>query len=383
VSKLRIIAPVGRCFSAEETFSGPGSVSVLAGLPANRVTIIVSGSFWLGNENRIRIEKALRRFQVQTLISPGGEPLFSEAAKMSLQISDHKPEYIIAIGGGSTIDYSKLSWLLYEHPDLEPQNLSRPFSAPKLRGKSKFIAIPTTAGTGSEASSAAVYQIDSQASKNFIVTHDFLPDIAILDPNFTSNCPKSVKVSAGLDALSHAIEGYVSLFKNNQTGDLAEMAIRILLKSLPRYVDSDDVELSGDVLRASHWAGIVQNISIPGIGHAFAHQMSKVDIGHGAACGFFLPMAMRINCEKKSVRAAYNKLATNLGLDNALGLIASVEKLNLLLGNSVSKCKLDKVLGMEDFEMGVMTDPTGRANPVTLTPEVIASAGVLAQEYCL
>ena len=383
MSKLRIIASVGRYFGADETFSGPGCVSVLAGLPANRVTLIVSGSFWLGNENRARIEKALRRFSVQTLISPSGEPLFSEVAKLSLEISAHKPEYIIAIGGGSTIDYSKLSWLLYEHPDLEPQNLSRPFSAPKLRGKCRFIAIPTTAGTGSEASSAAVYQLDSQSPKSFVVTHDFLPDIAILDPNFTSNCPKSVKVSAGLDALSHAVEGYVSLFKNDQTGDLAEMAIGTLLKSLPRYVSTDDVRVSGDILRASHWAGIVQNISIPGIGHAFAHQMSKVGVGHGAACGFFLPMAMRINYEKESVRVAYDKLAKNLGFDSALGLIASVENLNVLLDNSVSRSKLSEVLGCEGFGKAVMDDPTGRANPISLSSELIASAGNLAQEYCV
>ena len=383
MSKLRIIGNVGRFFAADETFSGPGSVSVLAALPANRVTIIVSGSFWLGDGNRARVEKALRRYSLQVLFSPGGEPLFAEAAKLSLEISKHKPEYIIAIGGGSTIDYGKLSWLLYEHPDLEGNSLSRAFSAPRLRGKCGFVAVPTTAGTGSESSSAAVYQVASNSPKRFVVTHDFLPDIAVLDSSLVANCPRSVKVSAGLDALSHAVEGYVSLFKNDQTGDLAEMAIRSLLRSLPVYVDTDDVGVSGDVLRASNWAGVVQNISIPGIGHALAHQMSKAGVGHGAACGFFLPIAMRINYEKDSVRVAYDRLAKSLGFDNALGLISSIEDLNFSLGNSLPRSKLTEVVESEGFEKAVIEDPTGRANPITLTPELVSLAAKLAREYCV
>lgn len=382
MSKLRIIAPVGRCFGPNETFSGAGTVSVLAALPANRVSVVVSNSFWLADKNRLQVEKALRRFSVQIIVTPRGEPVFSRAASISGEISLHNPEYIIAIGGGSVIDYAKLMWLLYEHPDLTPEDVHRPFSAPKLRGKANFVAVPTTAGTGSEASSSAVFQLSSGGAKHFVVTHDFLPDIAILDSNFILGCPSQIKISSGMDALSHAVEGYVSLFKNNQTRDLAEMAVRILLKSLVIFVNSEDEESCDDVMRASHWAGIVQNISIPGIGHAFAHQMSKVGVSHGAACGFFLPMAMRVNCQQKATKDAYDALSKKLGLQGSTALISTIENLNALFKNSILKKDFHDVRSSDDFESLVLADPTARANPYPLTKELISMAGNIAQEYC-
>lgn len=382
MSKLRINARVGRFFGAGEVFSGPGSLAVLAGLSANRVSVIVSGSFWRDTSNKARLEKALKKFDVQYLESAGGEPIFSRAADLSNCLRSHNPQVIIGIGGGSTLDYAKLAWMLYEHPDLHASDLRRPFSAPKLGGRASLIAIPTTAGTGSEASSAAVFQERSGSHKSFVVTHDFLPQIAILDENLLASCPRSIKLSAGLDALSHAIEGYTSVFGNEQICDLAEMAARCLFRSLGKFVESDDAVEAGVVLRAAHWAGIVQNIAVPGIGHAFAHQMSKVGVGHGQACGFFLPMAMRVNLDDKVARSALNRLAFNLGFGDEHGLLTAVEHLNKSLGNTIDKFELEKVFLSPGFGDGVMADPTGRANPRKIDSDLLGVAKQIALEYC-
>lgn len=381
MSKLRINARVGRFFGAGEVFSGPGSLSILARLAANRVSVIVSCSFWRNASNRTRLEKALTKFDVQVLESVSGEPLFSEAADLAAQLTSHQPQMIIGIGGGSTLDYAKLAWLLYEHPDLCASDLRRPFSAPRLAGRARLIAVPTTAGTGSEASSAAVFQEHSGSHKSFVVTHDFLPHIAILDESLLISCPRSVRISAGLDALSHAIEGYMSLFGNDQICDVAEMAARCLFRSLRKYVEADNSSEAGMVLRASHWAGIVQNIAVPGIGHAFAHQMSKVGVGHGRACGFFLPMALRINLEDPAARSSCKRLGADLGFGDEKGLLGAVEGLNKTLGNTIDKATLEKVFQSPEFDSGVLADPTGRANPRNLDLDVLIAAKKIAMEY--
>jgi len=372
--KLKILTPVGRFFGAGEVLTGPGSFSALSAIKSSRIFIIHSSSFinlLNGTElvNKVFSKKIYNLHEVSR-----GEPILENMSSLFNEIADFKPDCIIAIGGGSVIDIAKLSWIFYEHPDISNSNLTKAFSIPSLRGKSNFIAVPSTAGTGSEMSSAAVFQVNEFSPKSFAVSHDLIPDIAVLDPTLLLSVPKSTKIYSGLDALSHAVEGYASLFSNKYTQDLSELSIRILLNSLHDYVNIGDIDSADEVLRASNLAGVVQNISVPGLGHALSHQMSSFGLSHGNGCGKFLPIAMKINSKKESVNLAYEKLAKRLDIGNTNDLILRIESLLDSFEVSIPNKVLNSASDDKNFVSKVLRDPTARANPLKLTDEHIIEA---------
>ena len=278
------------------------------------------------------------------------------------------------MGGGSVIDTGKLIWIMYEHPDITETQLSKAFSIPNMRGKAGFVAVPTTAGTGSEVSSAAVFKFSKDSSKQFAVSHDLLPDIAILDSNFIINIPRKIKVNSAMDALAHSLEGYVSIFRNSYTQDLAEQSIRNIFSSMNDYVVNSDIKAADTMLRASNLAGIVQNISIPGLGHAISHSLSNHDISHGLACGRFLPIAMMINSQKEIVGDLYDTLAIKLNLKDGNALI---EKINNFLEEfevTISQKLLSSLKTNKNFIENTLIDPTARANPIRLSEEHVVEA---------
>ena len=138
------------------------------------------------------------------------------------------------------LDAAKLAWVWYEQPEADIALLARPFALRGLRGRSRFVAVPTTAGTGSEVSSAAVIKDPNSSRKIPIVSHELIPDIAILDPRLTTNVPATAMVAAGLDALAHAVEGYVSRFDNPVADAQAEKSVEMILRVLPRTVAEPD-----------------------------------------------------------------------------------------------------------------------------------------------
>tara|TARA_B100000963_G_scaffold361991_1_gene401733 strand:+ start:6045 stop:7163 length:1119 start_codon:yes stop_codon:yes gene_type:complete len=363
--------PVGRFFGASEVLSGSGSFSALAGINSSRVLILCSRSFIKSEKNSEIIHKTFKKFIYLIHEVPKGEPNIKEMKKTFEKIFEFKPDMIIAIGGGSAIDSAKLSWLFYEHPDLSMEQTSRNFAIPALRGKSKFIAVPTTAGSGSEMSSSAVFQFDKNDRKRFAVSHDFLPDIAVLDPNFIIELPRAVKVNGAFDALAHSIEGYISLFKNKNTQDLATIAIKKIFSNIEKYLNNSDEDAAYEILRASNYAGIVQNISIPGIGHAFSHSLASYGINHGFGCGSLLPLAMKFNSRDSSVKNLLNKLAKELNLKSHEDLISKIQTLTsnekLIIGGKRKK----SIKINENFITNILSDPTARANPVLLEKEHI------------
>jgi alcohol dehydrogenase class IV len=147
-----------------------------------------------------------------------------------------RPDWIVAIGGGSVLDGAKLCWARYEHPHFPTEKLDRPFALPPLRSLSRFVAVPTSAGTGSESSSTAVFTESGTGRKIPAVTHDFLPDIAILDPRLTVDLPPEWTAMTAFDALGHALEGYVSALENPLVDRLAPTGeLRSTRKRLPLW----------------------------------------------------------------------------------------------------------------------------------------------------
>jgi alcohol dehydrogenase len=379
---LRLRLPLPRFLSAGEVFAGKGSLAALRGLDAVRAAVLCSRSVLRDPEIVKRITGAVNAHDFRLLEAPAGEPDLLKLQPVMREVAAFQPDWIIAIGGGSVLDAGKLLWIFHEQPDADLGRIARPFALPPLRGKCRFAAVPTTAGTGSEVSSSAILT-DAAGRKLPIVSHDLLPDVAVLDPTLTLGVPPAVVASAGLDALAHALEGYVSRFANPLADSFAESAVRTLLAKLPAtHSRPDDADVRLEVMQAAMLAGWVQNLKVPGIGHAIAHQLGHFGIAHGTACGALLAPAIAFNTADAAVRLKYDRLAEALGLRDTTGLLAAIgelrQKLGAVqgLGGAVPEGPLAIRARLPEITSGALADICARANPRTL--DATAVEGVLA-----
>lgn len=376
---LRLRLPLPRFLSAGEVFAGKGSLAALRGLDAVRAFVLCSPSVLRDAEVAKRIAASVNALDVRLVAAPAGEPELAALRPAMQEVAAFQPDWIIAVGGGSVLDAGKLLWIFHEHPDADLERIARPFALPPLRGKCRFAAVPTTAGTGSEVSSSTILA-GADGRKFPIVSHDLLPDVAVLDPTLTVGVPSDVVASAGLDALAHALESYVSRFANPLADVFAETAARTLLRDLAatqRQPDNSEVRL--EVMQAAMMAGWVQNLKVPGVGHAIAHQLGHYGVAHGWACGALLPAAIRFNAEDETVRRRYDKLAAALGLHDTAGLVRAVEELRQALG-AADRRKWGPLAGtaagptpeiLAGIVAGALADVCARANPRPLEAAAI------------
>ncbi|MGZ4673322.1 MAG: iron-containing alcohol dehydrogenase, partial [Ilumatobacteraceae bacterium] len=214
-----------------------------------------------------------------------------------------QPDAIVAVGGGSVIDAAKVMRLLYEHPECSLHELSLPFLDARKRvadypqdpHRVKLVAIPTTSGTGSEVSPAAV--ISSGGRKISLVDYSLVPDIAIVDPNLTLTMPASLTADTGIDALTHALEAGVSIFATPYTDAFCVQAARLIFDALPKaYADGSDLAARTAMANAATIAGLAFANGFVGVNHALAHAVGpRFGLPHGRVNGIFLPHVMRYN----------------------------------------------------------------------------------------
>jgi len=364
---LQLRLPLPRFVSAGEIFAGSGSLGALRALNAAKAIVLASPSVLA--KHAVALERSIGAESVTLVEMPRGEPTMANLKPVMAELERFRPDWIIAVGGGSVIDGAKIAWVRYEHPGLELERLTRAFGVPALRGKARFVAAPTTAGTGSEASSSALL-IDETGAKHAMTSHELLPDIAVLDPRLAVGCPPSVIAHAGLDALAHAIESYVSKLENTLADALAEKAASELFDVLPLLWNAPgDEALALRALNASLLAGWGQNQKIPGIGHAVAHQLGGLGVKHGQATGRLLAPSMRFNVQEDSVRKKYDQLGARVGLSNASGLIDHVAS---LLQQLQVETLPDKVYSeQESIITGALEDPCARFNPREVNAEAV------------
>ena len=227
------------------------------------------------------------------------------------------PDVIIAIGGGSVIDASKGMWLFYEHPDVDREGLKlkfldirkRTYKYPKLGLKAKFVAIPTTSGTGSEVTSFAVISDKHNNVKYPFADYELTPDVAIVDPNFVYSLPKVLTADTGMDVLTHAIEAYVSNMASDYTDGLAEKAGELIKDYLVQaYNHGDDKEAREKVHNASCIAGMAFTNAFLGINHSLAHKIgSEFHISHGRCVAILLPYIIRYNSQEPTKFVSFPK----------------------------------------------------------------------------
>jgi alcohol dehydrogenase len=314
----RVICPPEICV-------GKGSIERLGCLePARLLVVTGSSARRSGTVERVTAQlKGATAYEV--LEMPAGEPRAAGLAAARDAVAAISPEWIVAVGGGAVLDAAKFLWAQFEIPDLM---LSRNASTEigPLRQKARFIAVPTTAGSGSEASQAAVLAGEDGTKIPYVSQH-WIPDIAILDPALTVSLPRETTVATGFDALTHAVESAVSSLGNSLVRAMAATAIGLVLRHLPVAAEHpQDMTAREGMLEAAFLGGLCQSAASTGAAHALSHATSKLHgTAHGAGTGFYLLPTMRWNYAKNG--KVYDEVAAACGLADWDGLIAALEGL--------------------------------------------------------
>ena len=249
------------------------------------------------------LRNKLRTQHVQVFSEVEPEPAEATIRAGVALLTRARPDLLVAVGGGSVLDAAKAMRLFYEHPEKSLEDLTLPFLDPRKRVADyprdahsvRLVAIPTTSGTGSEVSPAAVLTVGER--KETLVDYCLVPDVAIVDPLLTLTMPPSVTVDSGIDALTHALEASVSIFASPYTDAFCVQAARLIFEALPRVQQApDDLAARTDMANAATLAGLAFSNAFVGTNHALAHATgAKFGIAHGRANGIFLPHVLRYN----------------------------------------------------------------------------------------
>ena len=233
------------------------------------------------------------------------DPTLACAKQGAAQMTSFKPDTIIALGGGSPMDAAKIMWVMYEHPEADFADMAMRFSDirkriykfPKMGEKAYFIAVPTSAGTGSEATPFAVITDESTNIKYPLADYELMPNMAIVDVDYHMTAPKGLTASSGIDAVSHALEAYASVMATDYTDGIALRKKKNLFTYLPRaYQDGSDVEAREKVANAATMAGMAFANAFLGVMHSMAHKLGAFHhIAHGLANALMMDEVIRFN----------------------------------------------------------------------------------------
>lgn len=234
------------------------------------------------------------------------DPTLASAKEGAYQMSLFEPDAIIALGGGSAMDAAKIMWVLYEHPEVDFQDMAMRFSDirkrvytfPKMGEKALFIAVPTTAGTGSEVTPFAVITDEVSGIKYPLADYELLPNMAIVDADLMMNAPKGLTAASGIDAVTHAVEAYASMLATDYTDGLALQALKVIFKYLPRAYENGttDVEAREKMANAATIAGMAFANAFLGICHSMAHKLGAFHhLPHGVANALLINEVIKFN----------------------------------------------------------------------------------------
>lgn len=361
--QLRLPLPTFR--SAKNVVLGPDSIMALRSLESSKVAVICSYGFSQQSQLFENLIKNIRAHDIEIIKkSWTSDPTLSDLSAPLKALEQFGADTIVAVGGGAVIDAAKLIWMFYEHPDISPTSYLRPNAIPNLRGRARFIAIPTTTGSGSEVSSSALLYNPETGRKEAVVTHDFLPDLVILDPKLLVGLPNDVLISTTCDALSHSIEGYVSRLKNPLMDILAEKAVQTIFFNWKEATGSRNLEAIGQMQYAAMMAGWVQNHCLVGGAHALAHQLAAFDVPHGNANAILLPAVIRRNATDKETASKYRSLCQVCGLGKDHEALAAQIEVIRDAAKFPNKLSEYGVGNVEAIVEGTLSDPAARSNPI-------------------
>lgn len=324
-----------------DLYHGKGALEALKSFEGKRAMICVGG----GSMKRFGfLDKAvdyLKEAGMEVQIFDGIEPDPSVETVMrgADAMLKFEPDWIIAMGGGSPIDAAKAMWIKYEYPEVTFEDMCKVFGLPKLRKKARFCAISSTSGTATEVTAFSIITDYSKGIKYPIADFEITPDVAIVDPDLAETMPKKLVAHTGMDAMTHAVEAYVSTANCDYTDPLALYAIKMIQNDL---VDSYNGDLAkrDSMHNAQCLAGMAFSNALLGIVHSMAHKTGAAfaDYGahiiHGAANAMYLPKVIAFNAKDATAAARYAKIADYMNLGGETNeekvslLIAALRKMN-------------------------------------------------------
>ena len=305
----------------EKIYFEAGSISYLEKMPDISRAFIVTDEAMIkfGYLDKILYHLRKREKYVHSEIFGDVEPdpSFDTIKRGVEAMNNFKPDVIIALGGGSSIDAAKGMWLFYEHPDADIEGLKlkfmdirkRTYKFPKLGTKAKMVAIPSTSGTGSEVTSFAVISDKVKNMKYPLADYELTPDVAIIDPDLVMTLPARITADTGMDVLTHAIEAYVSNMASDYTDGLAEKAVELVFKYLEvAYKEGSNKIAREKMHNASTIAGMAFTNAFLGINHSLAHKLgAEFHIPHGRANAIILPYVIKYNSSKPTKFVSFPK----------------------------------------------------------------------------
>jgi alcohol dehydrogenase class IV len=304
-----------------------------------------------------KVQAMLSKAGIETTVFAGVEPdpSMETVQRGAEAIRAYEPDWIVALGGGSPIDAAKSIWILYEHPDLAPDEVA-PVGMLGLRQKARFIAIPTTSGTGAETTWPFVLTDKAERRKISLGHPEDIPDIAIVDPIFVHQLPAQITADTGMDALTHAVEGYTSQWHNDFTDGLCLKGTQLVFDYLPRAFENggDDPVAREKMHNAATIAGLGFGNSMAAMAHGLGHALGALfPIPHGRAVGLFLPYTIEFTFQG-DLPTRYAEIARFLNLpaideaEGAASLSQAIRNLAHRIGQPTSLQEAG--ISREDFE---------------------------------
>lgn len=315
-----------------DLYHGKGALEALKGLQGKRAIICVGGGSMKRNGFLDKAVDYLKEAGMEVELFEGIEPDPSVETVMrgAEVMAKFEPDWIVAMGGGSPIDAAKAMWIKYEYPETTFEDMCKVFGLPRLRTKAHFCAIPSTSGTATEVTAFSIITDYEKGIKYPIADFEITPDVAIVDSDLAETMPVKLVAHTGMDAMTHAIEAYVSTANCNYTDPLALWAIKMIQENLVKSFHGD-MEARAQMHDAQCLAGMAFSNALLGIVHSMAHKTGAAFEGghiiHGAANAMYLPKVIRYNSKDATAKKRYGEIADFM----KLGGSNDDEKVDLLI----------------------------------------------------
>jgi alcohol dehydrogenase class IV len=315
-------------FNSPKVVFGDDALEHLENIQGHRAIIVTDTNMvQFGFAKQVEQRLAVANIECAIFAEVEPNPSLQTVLRAAEQMVDYQPDWIVGLGGGSAMDAAKAAWLMYENPEADPAAIN-PMDTYTLRAKARLIAIPTTSGTGSEATWATVLTDTELGMKLSLGAPELLPDLAIVDSTLTMGLPPRITADTGMDVLTHAIEAYTCTLSNDFTDGLALKATDLVFKYLPTaYADGSDAEARLRMHSAATIAGLAFGNAMLGLSHAMGHSMGAVlHVPHGRSVGLFLPYVVEFTANGGGTR--YGEIAHFVHLpadDEEVGAAALVQ----------------------------------------------------------
>ena len=368
----------------------PVALDELKTVMGKKKAFIVTDNFLYKNGYTKAITDKLDEMGIQhtTFFDVEPDPTLGCAKRGAEQMCAFQPDTIIALGGGSAMDAAKIMWVLYEHPEADFMDMAmrfidirkRVYTFPKMGEKAYFIAIPTSAGTGSEVTPFAVITDENTGVKYPLADYELMPNMAIIDADLHMSAPRGLTAASGIDAVTHALEAYASVMATDYTDGLAVQALKTIFEYLPRAYENGqtDAQAREKMANAATMAGMAFANAFLGVCHSMAHKLGAFHhLPHGVANALMIDEVLRFNASETPVKmgtfsqydhphtlARYAQVADALGIkgrndtEKLEGLIAAIDGLKERVG--IKKTIRDYVPDEADF-MARLDDMTEQA----------------------